>query len=165
MTKPIIHGCSKPQCLSDTRYRCSQLLDAYAALDQSVIQHLAFDFIAQLSDEALNAIHTLSPQHQRHRLTMEVFYASMLTWAVEKSPEVEMQVEDDIDLWIEANAPAIVAANVERITTILSPHGLDWREYIDCAFVERQQQQALQATWAIIEGWIEPLLKTEPTGW
>ncbi len=159
----MIHGYSKPALLSETRTHLNVLLEAFVALDHNLIQHRAFDFIAQLTDEALSSIHQLSPQEQRHRLTMDVFYASMLAWAVDKSPEVETQVDDDIDLWIEANTPAVVAANVERVVTILSPHGLDGYRYVDYDALERQQQQALQATWAIIEGWIEPLLKAEQT--
>jgi hypothetical protein len=93
-----------------------------------------------------------------HRVMMEVFYCAVHAYCEEKPAVVEFSVEEDVPLWIEANAPALVAANIEALEDLLPEHDpdprrtlIEFHQLIDYDAYVAEQNRVLQAAWQRIE--------------
>ncbi|WP_201220557.1 hypothetical protein [Halochromatium roseum] len=92
------------------------------------------------------------------RLRMETFSASVLAYLDGRGVEIELSVERDIATWIEANAPAMVSANLKLMEQQLGPDGfaahrdqVKLHQLISLKIYEAVQQRALEKVWADIE--------------
>lgn len=100
----------------------------------------------------------LEPAQRVQRLRMDCFRASVLAYLEGRAVDIDLGEEHDIPTWIEANAPAIVSANLTlmeqalgepgtaRHRNVIKLHGL-----IDLALYEEFQQRALERNWAEVE--------------
>ncbi len=100
----------------------------------------------------------LQPEALPHRLRMDLFAGSVLAYMECKETEVEQAVAHDIATWIEANAPAVVSANLSLMEQALGRPGVDTHRdvvklhrLIDMETYEEVQQHYLETTWAEIE--------------
>ena len=141
-----------------------QVFSALAFLDGHLIMQRAELLLAETSHEHLHAM-SIAGDDPLHRLTMEVFYTSMLEYAQDKPAEVETSVEHDIPTWIEANAAAIASANIQIMEAALPTNELpahraliEFHRHIDFAACEDAQNAVLQQTWSAIEAKIMALL-------
>lgn len=93
-----------------------------------------------------------------HLVTMEVFYCGFYEYCQEKPASVELSVEEDVSHWIEANAPALTAANIETLEGLL-PHNdpiprrtlIEFHRLIDFDDYAAEQNRLLQEAWKRIE--------------
>jgi hypothetical protein len=138
-----------------------QVFSALVFLDGHQIMQRAQLFLAETSHEHLKMM-TMADDDPLHRLTMDVFYSSLLEPMQDKPAEVEASVEHDIPTWIEANAAAIASANIRIMedalpTEEISLHRtlIEFHRHIDFAACEDEQNAALQHTWSAIEKKIE----------
>ena len=141
-----------------------QVFSALVFLDGYWIKQRAKLFLAQTTHAHLKAMRQAGDD-PHHRLTMEVFYASLQEYLQDKSGEVETSVEHDIPTWIEANAAAIASANIRIMEAALpdeetSLHRtlIEFHRHIDFAACEDEQNAVLQRTWSAIEAKIEAFL-------
>ena len=141
-----------------------QAFSALVFLDGYEIKQRAKQFLAQTDHGHLKAM-ILAGDDLLHRLTMDVFYSSLLEPMQDKPAEIEASVEHDIPTWIEANAAAIASANIRIMeaalpTDEISLHRtlIEFHRHIDFAACEDEQNAALQRTWSAIEKKIEVFL-------
>jgi hypothetical protein len=91
-----------------------------------------------------------------HRLTMDVFYGSMLESLREKAPEADESVEHDVPSWIDGNAPLVAAANLGIMEEAALPANgvpdrralIQFHRIIDLAACEEEQTTALLSVWS-----------------
>ena len=100
----------------------------------------------------------LTAEMIEERLRMGMFVASVLAYLEGRGVEIELSVERDIASWIEANAPAMVSANLELMEQQLGPAGfathrdqIKLHQLISLELYEAVQQRALEKIWADIE--------------
>lgn len=141
-----------------------QVFSALVFLDSHRIMQRAELFLGETGQEHLHAM-SITGDDPLHRLTMEVFYASLLEYAQDKPAEVETSVEHDIPTWIEANAAAIASANIRIMEAALPSDEIpshrtliEFHRHIDFAACENEQNAVLQRTWAAIEAKIMAFL-------
>jgi hypothetical protein len=145
----------------------STVLQAFSALvflDGDWIIRRAEQFLAELHHATFKAIAD-EGDDPLHRLTMEVFYASLFDYMQDKPAEVEASVEYDIPTWIEANAAAIASANIQIMEAALPADEMpahrtliEFHRHIDFAACEDEQNAALQRAWSAIEKRIKAFL-------
>jgi len=92
------------------------------------------------------------------RLRIEMFHSSVLTYLESRGADIELSVERDIATWIEANAPAMVSANLKLMEQQLGQVGarahrdqIRLHQLICLEVYEAVQQRALERIWAGIE--------------
>ena len=141
-----------------------QVFSALVFLDGHRVMQCAERFLAEIGHTHLRAM-SRAGDDLRHRLTMEVFYASMFEVMQDKPAEIEASVEHDVPLWIEANAAAIASANILIMEAALPTDEIpahrtliEFHRHIDFAVCEDEQNAVLQRTWSAIETKITALL-------
>lgn len=141
-----------------------QVFNALVFLDGYRIMQRAELFLAETGHEHLKAI-SMAGDDPLHRLTMDVFYTSLLEYMRDKPAEVEGSVEHDIPTWIEANAAAITSANIQIMEAALPSDEIpshrtliEFHRHIDFSACEDEQNATLQRTWSAIEARIEAFL-------
>ncbi|MEA1051869.1 hypothetical protein U5801_18960 [Lamprobacter modestohalophilus] len=148
------------------------LCDAVATDDVqhvgNVFGHLVLQDCERISVRAKRFIEQFAPSYfadedlDRDRLEahlrMDVFGASVLAYLEVQDVAIELSVEHDIATWIEANAPALVSANLSQMEQALGQPGVGTHrdqvklhQLIDLDIYEAIQQRILEKTWADIE--------------
>ena len=133
---------------------------AFSALvyfDGLSIEERVIQCLAELNLELVaNEPHFRAPA--AHRVTMEVFYCALYEYFEEKPAIVEFAHDEDVPLWIEANVPAIVNANIEALEDLLPEDDpnprrtlIGFHRMIDFDAYVAEQNQVLQAAWKRIE--------------
>jgi hypothetical protein len=92
------------------------------------------------------------------RLRLEMFSAGVLAYLDGRGVDIELSVERGIATWIEANAPAMVSANLKLMEQQLGPAGfathrdqIKLHQLISLEVYEAVQQRVLEKVWADIE--------------
>lgn len=92
------------------------------------------------------------------RMRMDIFGASVLAYLEGRGVAIELSVEHDIATWIEANAPAMVSANLALMEAQLGQPGVathrdqvKLHQLIDLEVYEQVQQRYLEKIWSDIE--------------
>ena len=130
---------------------------ALASLDGYRIARLAMDVLDE-TDLATVAQPGASAAERAHRAAMDVFYGSLYAYLSTHADGVDQSVEHDVPSWIEANAPALMSANLARMEAALPDAGaqrhrtlVEFHQRIDLDACESEQNRILQATWGHIE--------------
>ena len=142
---------------------------ALVARDIRDIRHRAEQDLARIDRAVLDALRQADDDPQ-HRLTLDVFHASVLEPLQDKPAAVEPAVVHDIETWIEANATAVASANLRIMEAALPDEAppqahrslIEFHQHIDFAACEAEQQAALQRIWSAIEARIAALLADAP---
>lgn len=142
-----------------------QTFSALVFLDAHQVTQRATQVLAALQPATLIAL-CQSGDDLQHRLTMEVFDASLLAVLQAKPADVEPGVADDIETWIEANAAAVASANLKAMEVALPDEDppqahrtlIEFHHHIDFAACEQEQNAVLQRAWSAIEAKIEAFL-------
>jgi hypothetical protein len=142
--------------------RIRELFSALVILDGYRITQLAEQAMTDIDRDDLSAM-CVNEVDPLHRLSMTVFYESMLAHLEEKSAEVETSVEHDVASWIDGNAAMAASANISIMEAALPVEDvhrslIEFHHQIDFAACENEQTWILQRTWANIETRIKALL-------
>ena len=131
------------------------VFNAIVLFDSTQIQQLAKEF---LQADYLSTLknNSIDKDEFNHRVTMDTFYESMLSFLEEKFPKVEPSVEHDIASWIEANIETITSGNLQQMEAFISKNPsykdiLKFHQKIDFDVLESEQNRILQETWEKIE--------------
>jgi hypothetical protein len=93
--------------------------EALASLDAAAIEARAALWLAELEPAEL-AAEFPDPEERRERAAMRAFYATVLDYWIDQSPEVYPAVEHDIDNWLEGHAQALARVRWDQLDALLT---------------------------------------------
>lgn len=143
--------------LSARHGRVGEAFAALASLDGYRIIRLARQVLDE-TDLATLADPDATPEEREHRAAMDVFHGSLFAYLSAHAEGIDESVEHDVPSWIEANAPALMSANLKRMEAALpadepNPHRtlVEFHQRVDLDAFEAEQNRVLQTAWAEIE--------------
>lgn len=143
-----------------------RLWEALARVDAAAIEARAGLWLAELDPEQL-AAEFPDPEERRERAAMRAFYATVLDYWIDESPEVYPAVEHDIDSWLSGHAESLAARRWGQIEVLLAEAQDLAGRLVFQTWLDAQQQAARldveqQALWARIAARVEAALEPAP---
>jgi HD superfamily phosphohydrolase len=139
---------------SDDEY-IQRVFNALTISDVHLIEESAENFLQDLDLKTLRNNSTDAEEFS-HRVTMDVFNATMLDCLQIQFPQIDSSVEHDIPSWISANSEIVTIGNLKKMENLICKKPsqkdvIEFHQQVNLDTFESDINGILQKTWQDIE--------------